>query len=48
MLAGAAMALGLAIVVLNPPPGLRALQDRVFDAMILALPQRGIRFRRCG
>jgi adenylate cyclase len=41
MLAGAAMALGLAILVLNPPPGLRALQDRVFDAMILALPQRG-------
>ncbi|MTE01093.1 CHASE2 domain-containing protein [Paracoccus sp. YIM 132242] len=37
-LAGAAVALGLALLVLDPPPVLQAWQDRVFDAMILALP----------
>lgn len=37
-LAGASVAFGLALLVLHPPSDMRAAQDRVFDAMILALP----------
>ena len=41
MLVGAALAVAQALVLLHPPPVLRALQDRIFDAMLLALPQAG-------
>lgn len=40
-LAGAALAFGLALLVLDPPPGVRAWQERVFDGVILALPPAG-------
>lgn len=38
LVAAAAMTFGLAVYVLHLPFGMRALQDRVFDAMILGLP----------
>lgn len=36
-LTGAVLAFGLALLVLKPPAGLQAVQERVFDAMILSV-----------